>query len=511
MAEREAPEEPEREVPEEPEREVSEEPEREASEEREREAPGERPRALPVGPGRDAPGIRTGRLSRTAGLGGMVAGQGLRWAGTRIANLARGEERTKRATDERVAAIAIQLAKQLGEMKGAAMKIGQVLSTVELPGLSEEGQAEFRAALAELRDSVPSFAFEDIRDVVEDDYGGPISERFAEFEPEAFAAASIGQVHRARTLEGEAVAVKVQYPGVAEAVETDLRNLHLILALTKRMAPGLDTKAVGGEIRERISEELDYELEAQSHRRLERTFRGHPFALIPRVHTALSTRRVLVSDLLEGRSFEEVKRLDDETRDRFGEAVFRFFMSSRDRTRIVLGDPHPGNYMLLGDGSVGFLDFGLVRRVPAEHLERERALGRAIADRRAGDVHALLAELGYLPEPEAFDPEALLDQVRGGSAWLFEGGFRRLDSDYARRLLEYAGSPSSPHYEAMRHQTLPPASLLMRRQETLILSVLADLRAGADWARIAREYSFGDPPSTELGAAETEFWGVPNR
>ena len=456
-----------------------------------------------------APEIRTGRISRTAGVGGMVAGQSLRWAGTRLANLARGEEGTKRATDERVAAIAAQLARQLGEMKGAAMKIGQVLSTVELPGLSEEGQAEFRAALAELRDSAPSFAFEDVRGVVEEDLGGSIDELFAEFEPDAFAAASIGQVHRARTLDGEEVAVKVQYPGVAEAVEVDLRNLHLILRLAKRLAPGLDAKAVGGEIRERISEELDYELEAQSHRQLERAFRGHPFALIPRVHTELCTRRVLVSDLLVGRSFEEVKRLDDATRDRFGEAVFRFFFSSRDRTRIVLGDPHPGNYMLLADGSVGFLDFGLVRRVPAEHLERERELGRAIADCRAADVHALLAELGYLPDPEAFDPDALLDQVRGGSAWLFEPGPRRLDPDYARELMERAGSPRSPHYEAMRQQTLPPASLLMRRQEALILSVLADLRAGADWARIAREYTFGDPPSTELGAAEAEFWDRP--
>ncbi|MEZ5155465.1 MAG: AarF/ABC1/UbiB kinase family protein [Solirubrobacterales bacterium] len=452
-----------------------------------------------------SPRIRTGRVGRTAGVGGMVAGQGLRWAGTRIANLTRGEERSQQATDERVASVAVQVAKQLGEMKGAAMKIGQVLSTVELPGLSEEGQAEFRAALAKLRDDAPKFGFDDIRKVVEEDLGRPIGTAFAGFETEAFAAASIGQVHRATTHEGEAVAVKVQYPGVAEAVEIDLRNLHLILRLVKRMAPGLDVKAVGGEIRERISEELDYELEAQNHRALERAFDGHPFAVVPKVLTRLSGRRVLTTEYLEGERFEAVKEMDEATRDRYGEIVFRFFFD-RERTLMVLGDPHPGNYLLLADGRVGFLDFGMVRRLPFEHFDRERALGRAISGRDAVCVHELMSELGYLPDPDEFAPEDLLDQVYTGARWLFEPGFRRLSPEYARELIEVSSSPRSPHYEAMKRQTMPPASLLMRRQEGLIFMTLAELRAGADWARIAAEYFAAEPPSTDLGRAEKEFW-----
>jgi predicted unusual protein kinase regulating ubiquinone biosynthesis (AarF/ABC1/UbiB family) len=452
----------------------------------------------------ESPRIRTGRIGRTAGVGGMVARQGLGWAGTRIANLTRDEERRRQATDERAGRIAVQIAKQLGEMKGAAMKLGQVLATIELPGLSEEGQEEFRAALAQLRDNAPKFGYDDIREVVEQDLGGAVSDHFAEFERDAFAAASIGQVHRATTHDGERVAVKVQYPGIAEAVEIDLRNLHLILRLVKRMAPGLDVKAVGGEIRERISEELDYELEAQNHRALERAFRGHPFAVVPRVHTALSSRRVLVTDYLEGTRFEEVKRMDDATRDRYGEIVFRFFFD-RERTLMVLGDPHPGNYLLLDDGRVGFLDFGMVRRVSAEHFDRERRLGRAIAAGDAACVHELMSELGYLPDPDEFEPEALLDQVYSGARWLFERGFRRLDPDFAREMIE-ASSPRSPHYEAMKRQTLPPASLLMRRQEGLVFITLADLRAGADWARIAAEYTSGEPPSTELGRIERDFW-----
>jgi len=453
------------------------------------------------------PRIRTGRVGRTAGVGGMVAGQGLRWAGTRLANLTRDDLGKQRATDDRVGSIAVQIAKQLGEMKGAAMKIGQVLSTVELPGLSEEGQAEFRAALAKLRDDAPKFSYDDIRGVVEHDLGMPVERAFADFEREAFAAASIGQVHRAVTRGGVAVAVKVQYPGVAEAVEVDLRNLHLILRLVKRMAPGLDVKAVGGEIRERISEELDYELEAQNHRALERAFDGHPFAVVPKVHTRLSGRRVLVTDYLEGERFEAVKGMDEATRDRYGEIVFRFFFD-RERTLMVLGDPHPGNYLLLVDGRVGFLDFGMVRRVPFEHFDRERALGRAIAERDAVRVHELMSELGYLPDPDEFAPDDLLDQVYSGARWLFERGFRRLDPDYARALIETSSSPRSPHYERMKRQTMPPASLLMRRQEGLIFVTLAELHAGADWARIAAEYFAGEPPSTDLGRAEKRYWDL---
>ncbi len=434
----------------------------------------------------------------------MVARQGMGWAGTRIANLGRDEERRQVKTDERVGKIAVQIARQLGEMKGAAMKIGQVLATVEMPGLSEEGQEEFRAALAQLRDNAPKFGYDDIRKVIESDLGGKVEDHFAEFDREAFAAASIGQVHRAKTHDGDDVAVKVQYPGIAEAVDIDLRNLHLILRLVKRMAPGLDVKAVGGEIRERISEELDYELEAQNHRAIERAYRGHPFAKIPRVFTGVSSRRVLVTEYLDGKRFEEVKKLPDDARDRYGEIVFRFFFG-RGETLMILGDPHPGNYLLLEDGRVGFLDFGMVRRVSAEHFEHERRLGRAIGARDAKCVHELMSELGYLPDPDDFDPDDLLDQVYGGTEWLFEPGFRRLDPDYARDLIELTSSPRSPHYEAMKRQTLPAASLLMRRQEGLVFITLADLRAGADWAAIGAEYIADAPPSTELGEAEAEW------
>src|SRR5215208_4153391 len=349
------------------------------------------------------------RLARSARLGGLVAGQSARWVGTRAANVVRSPERGEAATGERAAALARELVEQLGQMRGAAMKVGQVLSTIDFTALPEAERENFKQTLAALRDDVPPLPFRAVEKLLLQELGEKPSAVFAEFEEEAFAAASIGQVHRAVSREGQPVAVKVQYPGVAEAVDTDLRNLTLLLPLVKRLAPGLDVKAVYAELRERIAEELDYELEAQNHRAVERAFRGHPFAHVPKVHTELSSRRVLVTDLLCGRRFAEVKGLDDAERDRFGEIVFRFYFSLLSRLRRVCGDPHPGNYLLLDDGRVGFVDFGLMRTLDAEHLEGERALARAVVAHDAEAVHATLAELGYLPDPAAFEPEALLE------------------------------------------------------------------------------------------------------
>lgn len=410
--------------------------------------------------------MSTSRSGRAARLGGLVAGQGLRWVGTRAANAFRSDERAREATARRTLAAAEEL--------------------------------------AELRDAVEPVPFSDVRKVIEADLGVPLREAFADVEEEAFAAASIGQVHRAQTHDGRTVAVKVQYPGVAEAVDADLRSLPLLFPLLRRLAPGLDLGSIATEVRERLTEELDYELEAQRHRRMARAFRGHPFVWVPAVDTALSGRRVLVTEYVEGRGFEEVKRLGEAERDRFGEIVYRFFFGTLARLSISLGDPHPGNYLLADDGRVAFLDFGLLREVSPEHLEGERALGIAIADGDAAAVFERMASLGYLPDPDAFEPESLLAQLRA-LGWMFVPDFRRLDGAYARELME-VGAPGSPWFEQMRRQTLPPESLLLRRMEGLLLSVLAELRAGARWGELTAEYLRDAPPSTPLGEQDAAFW-----
>jgi len=456
----------------------------------------------------DQPGRLSGsRAQRGARLGGLAAGQSARWALTRLSNLARDDDNSQDASDQRNLAIAEALVDQLGEMKGAAMKLGQVLSTVEFVGMSEEDSQRIRAKLAELQAKTPPMEFRHVRKVIEEDLGGQVSDHFAEFEEEAFAAASIGQVHRARTQDGRELAVKVQYPGIAEAVEADLRNLKLFVPFIRRLAPGMDTGSLLAEVRDRISEELDYELEAQSQRAVQRALRGHPFAYVPRVETALSTRRVLVSEYVEGRSFGQARELGEEERDRFGEILFRFFFSTLTHLSLALGDPHPGNYLLMDDGRVCFLDFGLVRRVDEEHLAGERTLAGAVFERDAEGVRRTMAALGYIADPAEFDAERLLEQLLAGAEWLFEPGFRRLSSQYVRELIERGASPRSPYFDQMRRQSLPAASLLMRRMEGLLLSVLGDLRAGADWGAISREYVAGARPSTPLGEEEAAFWG----
>ena len=408
--------------------------------------------------------------------------------------------------DDPVAA-ADQIVRQLGQMKGAAMKIGQVLSTIDFDLVPEDEREAFKERLAALRDAAPSVPFGQLERLLRAELGGPLEQVFAEFDREPVAAASIGQVHRARTRDGRDVAVKVQYPGVAEAVETDLRNMNMLFPLVKRLAPGLDVKALGGELRERIAEELDYELEAQHQRRVARVFRGHPRVKVPAVDTRLSTRRVLVTEFVDGAGFAAVKASDEASRDRFAEIVYRFFWGLLTHEGLVAGDPHPGNYLLCPDGRVCFLDFGLMRQIEPAYLEAERRLARAVIAADATEVHDVMTTLGYLPDPQSFEAQAVLDQVATAGAWFFVSGFRRLDPEFVRHTMEVSGSPRSPYFEQMRRQTLPPQALLLRRMEGLLFSVLGELRAGADWGLLAREYIAGDPPSTPLGEEDAAFWG----
>src|SRR5947199_1639965 len=268
-----------------------------------------------------AKSIPTSRLRRTAKLGGLVGSQGARMYATKAANLTGDEQGRRQAAERRQLRAAEHILDVLGTMKGAAMKVGQVASFVDTGTLPPEFHARLEAKLAELRDSAPRVSFADMRKVIERELEVPLEEVFAEFDESAFAAASIGQVYRARLHDGRRVAVKVQYPGIAQAVRADLQNLGLLLRAAKRMAPGLDPKAMAHEIRERMTEELDYEHEAQAQRAFARAWRGHPFVVIPDVVTSLSREHVLVSEWVDGLGFEEVKKLDQPARDRFGEIV----------------------------------------------------------------------------------------------------------------------------------------------------------------------------------------------
>ena len=454
--------------------------------------------------------LPTGRIARTARVGGLVTGQSLRWAGMRTANRVRTPERAAAAQSERTAALVRQLVDQLGQMRGAAMKVGQMISMVEFDGLGEDERGELQRRLAALRDDIPPVAFADLEKLMRQELGGPLRRVFSDFDERAFAAASIGQVHRATTIDGEDVAVKIQYPGVAAAVETDLRNATMLLPLIKRLAPGLDARALAAEMRDRIGEELDYELEAQNQRRIERLVRGHPFVRVPRVHTDISTRLVLVSEYVQGDRFEVVRRADEAQRDRYGEIVFRFFFGLLYRDRIALGDPHPGNYLLGPDGRVCFLDFGLLRNADAARVAGERAIALAVRDGDAAALKAALLAGGYLPasRADAVDAEFALKLMRMAITWYAVPGERRFSPEDARRGRERE-RPDGEERDAIKAQvnqfTLPPEAILIRRMHGIVAVVLEQLRAGANWGAIAAEYLHGEPPGTPLGRAEADY------
>jgi predicted unusual protein kinase regulating ubiquinone biosynthesis (AarF/ABC1/UbiB family) len=454
--------------------------------------------------------IPTSRARRTATVATLAASEAVKQFGTRAANVARSDDAAEVAMSRRQLETAKQIVAVLGTMKGAAMKLGQVMSFLDVGLVPEEHREEFQAELAKLRDAAPTVSFKQMRRVIEDDLEESIDEVFAEFDPEPIAAASIGQVYRARLAsDGREVAVKVQYPGVAGAVRADMQNLDMIMRLLKRMTPGLDVKAVTTEIRERIEEELDYELEAQNQRSLSRIFAGHPFIVVPEVVSSLSRERVLVSDFVSGVGFEELKTRSQAERDRLGEIVFRFFLGCLYRHRQFSGDPHPGNFLLLDDGRVAFLDFGLFKRMDAPAVELELACQRAVVEEDAATLHSLLSESGFLPEPERVDPENLLAFI-SDAIWWYTTSDRevQLTPEIATKVMIESSDPRSTHFREMRHQDMRPEHLFGRRMEMLTLAVLSQLRARANWHRIAREWIYGDEPVTELGRQEAEFYGV---
>jgi len=452
--------------------------------------------------------IPTSRVRRSAQVGRLAASEAVKQFGTRAANVTRSDEASEEALARRQLETAKQIVAALGTMKGAAMKLGQVMSFLDVGLVSEQYQEEFQRELAKLRDSAPVVSFRQMRKVIEADLGEPIADVFAEFDEQAIAAASIGQVYRARLPDGREVAVKVQYPGVAGAVRSDMQNLGMILRLMKRMAPGLDAKATAEEIRLRIGEELDYELEAQNQRRVARLYRGHPFVYVPDVITSLCHEHVLVSEFVRGTGFEELKARPQAQRDRMGEIIFRFFFGSMYRHHEFSGDPHPGNFMLLDDGRVAFLDFGLYKRIDPAVAEFELQAQRLGLEGDGDHLLEHLHEGGFIGDPSRYVGERVLEQFRDLTWWYSIDEAIQLEPEIATQVAIDMSDPRSQYFDQMRHESLPPEHLFGRRLEMLTLAVMAQLRARGNWHRIAREWMYGDPPVTVLGHQEADFYAA---
>jgi predicted unusual protein kinase regulating ubiquinone biosynthesis (AarF/ABC1/UbiB family) len=455
---------------------------------------------------KDDRSIPKGRVRRTAQVGTVIGSQGARWAGTRAANLARSKEEGAAHLDRRHMEAAERMVDTLGTMKGAAMKIGQLASFVDTDFLPAEYRDLYQDRLADLRSEAPPMAWDQVREVLDEEWDEPVDELFEEFDREATAAASIGQVHRAVLPDGRQVAVKIQYPGVAEALRADMQNAGMIMRLAKALAPGLDARAAAAELKERVLEELDYEYEAQNQRAFARGYRDHPFIYVPDVVTRLSRSRVLVSEWVDGVGFEAVKELPQAERDRFGEIVFRFCFGSIAYLLHFNADVHPGNYLLMDDGRVAFLDFGMTKQLDREQVELEVAAVAAASERDPERLRVALHDLGFVKDPKKVDAERLMQHVMTIGGWYLEDRELTIDSERVMRAIAAASDPRSEYYDLMRRENVPANELMGRRMELGMLAVLGQLRATRNWYRIGCEWWFGDPPATALGQAERDYF-----
>jgi predicted unusual protein kinase regulating ubiquinone biosynthesis (AarF/ABC1/UbiB family) len=451
--------------------------------------------------------IPKGRLRRSAKLGSIVGVQGARYAGTKATNVGRSEEQGRERLEQRHIETAMKMVGALGQMKGAAMKLGQFASFIDTEFIPDEYREIYQEQLAKLRTDAPAMPWEKVEKVLDEEYDGePLSELFAEFEHEAFAAASIGQVHRAELLDGRTVAVKIQYPGIAEALDADLRNAGTIVRLARALAPGLDAKAIAKELRERVMEELDYEYEAQNQRTFSRAYRDHPFVYVPEVITRLSRRRVLVTELVEGLDFEQVKELPHEERSRFGEIVFRGSFGSIYHLQHFNADPHPGNYILLADGRVAFLDFGMTKKLDHEQIVLEQRAFDAASREEPEAFRQALHDLGFVKNPSKLDAERLLEHMRAVGGWYIEDREIEISAKRVMKIIESTNDPRSEYYDLMRREAMPADELMGRRMEIGVVAVLGQLRAKRNWHRIMREWIYADAPATPLGEEEWEYF-----
>jgi predicted unusual protein kinase regulating ubiquinone biosynthesis (AarF/ABC1/UbiB family) len=450
--------------------------------------------------------IPTGRLRRAAKTTGALAPGTLKLATSIATSAARDPERAADLLARRHEELADEVVDVLSSLRGGAMKIGQMASFIDVDFIPEEFRDTYQAKLAALRDSAPPMSWRQVSSVLEKEWGEKPESVLEDIEHDTAAAASIGQVHRGRLPDGRTVAIKVQYPEIADALEADLGTAAIIARLGKAIAPGVDPQLIMDEIRERILEELDYELEAQNQRAFARAYRGHPFAHVPDVVTSLSARRVLVSEWVDGRPFPELLELPDDERGRIGEAIFRFFYGSLHWLGRFNVDPHPGNYLLMDDGRMAFLDFGSVKEMQAGRLRVGLRLLMAARDPSDDAIVDVLRELGYVRAGSTPNAELLAAQVRVPNEWALTDTEFTLDRRYVARLLALQSQINAETLRLARSIALPADDLMLNRMGIGVVAVLGQLGVTRNWYRISREAWFGDPPATEMGAAEHEFF-----
>jgi predicted unusual protein kinase regulating ubiquinone biosynthesis (AarF/ABC1/UbiB family) len=451
-----------------------------------------------------APVLGGSRARRNLTLAAVGARGGRRWARHRARRTFASAERRAELDTRFQLETAADVANALGNMKGALMKLGQMASYVD-SGLPDH----VRDTLAQLQRDAPPMSPELTAEMIERELGASPERLFAEWDPEPIASASIGQVHRAITVEGQAVAVKVQYPGVAEAVAADLGNAGLLFGGLATMFPALEPGPIVAELQARITEELDYRAEAANQRQFARYFDGHPFVTVPPVVDAYCADRVLTSELATGARFAEVVEWPVDERNLAAETLFRFSFGSIYRLHAFNGDPHPGNYLFQPGGRVTFLDFGLVKRFTSDETALFQRLIRAmVIERDSAAFRQVVESAGILRPGSTFSDAEIEDYFSFYYSYVLRDGPITIDQDYAAAGVKHIFDATGPHGELKKLLNVPPSFVVLQRITLGLMGLFARLEATADWRRIAMELwpSVGAPPSTETGRT-IERWG----
>jgi predicted unusual protein kinase regulating ubiquinone biosynthesis (AarF/ABC1/UbiB family) len=448
---------------------------------------------------RDA-GRRT-RAERSFRIWRLTVRRGTHFALTKVRGAGRDDARKRELESQFVIRTAEDVARELGNMKGVIMKAGQMLSFI-LDGLPEAA----RTSLASLQGDVPPMSPAAARQVVREELGADPEKVFLDWGELPVAAASIGQVHKAVLRDGRVVAVKVQYPGIDRAITSDLANAELLYAMFSAAAlKSLDVKGLVEELRARMIDELDYTLEARCQADFAERYRDHPFVHIPDVVPEYSTRRVLVTEWVDGLRWDDfLATADAATKQRTGEAMFRFTQGAIYRARVFNGDPHPGNYRFHLDGTVSFLDFGLVKRWAPGELESLTPLIDPLLERQVDVLLSRMVDAGFLFDAQGLDPQRVWEYVSAPYTPYLEPEYT-FAPDFASRTLSKLLDRTGPYADVMQKLNLPPSFVILDRVVWGMCAILGRLEARNRWRAILDEYRVAAPPVTPLGAAEAAW------
>lgn len=433
--------------------------------------------------------IGDGRLTRSLRPVRLAGSAAARWAATYTAF----GDRRRRKREQFVLRTAEDVTRTMGDMKGAFMKFGQILSTMS--GVLPDAMA---AQLATLQADAPPMSFDLVRGVIESELGAPPERVFRRFERDPIAAASIGQVHRARLHDGSDVAVKVQYPGVREAIDHDIANATMFMSVGAIIAPGVDIRTVTQDLQEGLRAELDYTRELAWQQKFFERFDGHPFVRVPRPLPELTTTRVLTQEYVEGKPFAHASTLPQAERDRIAEIIFRFCFGSIYRHRLFNGDPHPGNYLLCPDGRIAFVDYGCVVEFTTEPVERFERVILAILNSDRDAWRAAIVGAGILRPDAPFTTHELWEHM----SWYWSPILDEevtFTTELAKEMVSRNTQTMGLGGRINQHCSIPEGTVYLTRINFGLAGVLGSLNARGPWRAIVREYVEGAPPATDLG------------